>query len=82
MDYQTFNSHGAPFGGQFAASPPSQPPPPPAAFAYGQFPSGAGLGGALGSSVLAPGMPQNPRGKPARPVTEERCGAPCAAWRD
>ncbi|KAL6710531.1 hypothetical protein ACN47E_008579 [Coniothyrium glycines] len=71
MDYQTFNSHNASFGAQFANSPQhsqfdpqharlQQPTP---SFAYGQFPNGqpasfAGMGGAM---QMQPGMPQNPR---------------------
>lgn len=70
MDYQTFNSHTAPFGGQFPTSQPAQhahlqqsnPP-----FPYGQFPNGQaaafpGMGGAMGSSgVMQPGAMQQAR---------------------
>ncbi|KAH9861775.1 hypothetical protein J1614_011528 [Plenodomus biglobosus] len=75
MDYQTFNGHNASFGGgQFNNSPQHSQFDPQArlqqsnpSFPYGgQFPNGQAaafpaMGGAMGGSVMQPGMPQNPR---------------------
>lgn len=91
MDYQTFNSHNPSFGGQFASAPQHSQFDPQArlqqsnpSFPYGQFPNGQpaafpAMGGAMAGSVMQPGMPQNPRGKPVMCSLRPACPtASCA----